>query len=164
MKKKFQNLTMQQAFCGWLLLGFLYVCAWVLLPTLGMLEHRIVFRTSFLYGQARKAIVAEVDSFTKIPSPPTVYPWFRRSGAICIAVPRKAPQKIFPLSQDEPIGTVYEAMDYVHSVGDGQGTVELERGSIRRGKRLWYLGCDPQMGGHCWPGVQLTLKREDLVR
>lgn len=105
--------------------------------------------------QSLRATVASY--FELAAAPRTPHPALRRAGYIVTGMPDKAPWKIFLMSNDEPIATVYEAMEWVHNAGGGK--VQIEQASLRRGKKIDYFGCDPSRGGKCFPDVYVITQR-----
>lgn len=103
-----------------------------------------------LYASLR----ATVASYLEVaPAPPSPHPALHRASYVVIGMPTKTAWKVFPMSSDEPIATVYEAMEWVHNAGGGK--VQIEQASLRKGKRLDYFGCDPSRGGKCFSDVQV---------
>lgn len=142
--------TLKQAFLGWLAVS---VTLLLLLFLWNPLVH-------MLYRVRDAAVRAEVSlaSYFRMAEPaPITKPKFRQAGYFIAGIPAHNPVGIFPMDRDEPLQSVYEAMAWVHQRGGG--VVQVEPGSLRRGKRVAYFGCDESRGGKCFPDVYVTVKR-----
>lgn len=136
-----KNLTMKQAFLLWLGVSV------VLLLTL------------FLWAPVSDMFrTADLASYVHIADPaPITKPHFRQAGYYIAGIPKNNSMNIFPMDRDEPLQSVYQAMAWVHQRGGG--LVQVEPGSLRRGKRIAYFGCDESRGGQCFSDVQVTVKK-----
>lgn len=143
-----KNISMKQAFFGWIVVSVALIVLVLFQGPISKALHRTqdaaVRAEAYLASYFRVAELMDKSRVRKVG--------FYVTGIVSA----HHTVGIFAMSQDEPLESVYQAMAWVHQRGGG--IVQVEPGSLRRGKRMAYLGCDERRGGQCFSDVSITVR------